>query len=217
MAKNKQSKNKKAANFGGLFIQKRTDKAGRSYYVDKQGKRRSGLEYGLQWSKTGRVPKETFEKTIAQVEKFEIKDLKEARLVADDFETLRRAEPLRKREIEMIENELTQTALFFRAVEVVRDADIGGAFIKILTPTNRAFRKYSGVQAIEIAYKFIDSVSDALEEIKIQYPEMTSPLIFFRFQHNIKENTFYIDFKNLVGLQDFILLQQLVFENFSSY
>jgi hypothetical protein len=44
----KNKKNQQPPNFGGLFIQKRTDKIGRSYYIDREGQRRKQTEYAVQ-------------------------------------------------------------------------------------------------------------------------------------------------------------------------
>ncbi len=216
MKKKKQNKNKKPSNFGGLFIQKRVDKKGFNYYIDRQGKRRSKFDYSIQWGKKGRISKESFNKTLQETKKEGIKDIREGRLIASDYETLKKSKPLRKKEIEIIESRATKTSLFFRAIDHIKDADKGGAKIKILTPKNTTFREFKGVQGIEKAYEFIDSISKALEELKQAGDEITSPLISFRFQHNIKENTFYFDFKNLIGIEDFILMQELIKDNFSN-
>jgi hypothetical protein len=212
----KNKKNQQPPNFGGLFIQKRTDKIGRSYYIDREGQRRKQTEYAVQWSKTGRVSKETFEKTIKQLEKFEITDQTEARLIADDFETLRRARPLRKKEIELMEDETTGTQLFFQATDIIRIADEGGAKVKILTPTGDKFRTMKGPKAMETAHQFIDSINNAVKEIQAGDKSLDSPLLKFNFQHNIEENTFYLDFRNIIGIDDFELLNQLIRDNFEA-
>jgi len=212
----KQTSKNKASNFGGLFIQKRTDSKGRNYYIDRDGQRRSGLEYSVQWSKTGRVSKETFEKTISQIEKYEVKDKEEARLIADDYETLRRARPLRKKEIELMEGETSGSQLIFRATDIIRDAEKGGAKIKILTPTGDKFRTMQGPKAMETAYQFIESINEAVKEVKAGDKTITSPMIQFNFQHDIKENTFYLDFRNVTGIEDFTLLNELIRDNFNA-
>lgn len=215
---NNKSNRKTSQNLGGLFIQKRIDSKGRKYFIDREGKRRKEIDYAAQWSKTGRVSKDSWNKTVKAIDQFEIDDIQEARLVADDFETLRRAKPLRKKEIELLEGGETGIQLFFRATDTVSDAIKGGSIIKILKPNGSNFRKYNEVDAMEIAHKFIDSVSSALEEItKETSQQMTSPLIYFRFQHDIKNNTFFIDFKNLIGVEEFTLMQELIRDNFASY
>ncbi len=222
MAKKKTNKTKKTSQkLGGLFIQKRTDKRGNNYFIDRQGKRSKSIEYYSQWGSgksTGRVKKESFDKTVDLIKEEDITDLTEARLIASDFEVLRRAVPQRKKELELIEGEETGIQLFFRAVDTVKDAEKGKAKVKILRPNSSYFKLMSYLDAIEVAHRFIDSVSDALDEMQEASEfEFESPLIYFRFQHEIKTNTFYIDFKNLIGAEDYALLIQLVKDNFEAY
>lgn len=214
--KSNRKKNKKAPQkFGGLSIQKRQDKRGNNYYIDKKGKRRKEIEYAVQWSKKGRVSKASFEETIKNINEENITDIKEARLLVDDFEVIRKAEPLRKKEIELMESRSTKTSLFFRATDIVNQAIKGGAKIKILKPTGKIFVNQSPNKAMEIAHLFIDSVGESLDEINEgSSGEITSPMIRFNFQHSIAENVFYLDFKNLSGFDDLVLLNQLIKDNF---
>jgi hypothetical protein len=211
--KNKTSETKKNA---GLFIIKKTDSIGRNYFVDREGKKRKRIQYESQWSINGRVSKSSFERTLREIERFEITDVREARLIANDFEILRRAEPLRKKELEILASETRGSQLFFRATDTIRDAIAGGAIIKIQTPTNKKFQTVTGVQAMELAHRFIDSVNDSVQDINDSGETVTSPLIQFNFEHDIDKNIFYLDFKNVSGFDDFILLQQLIKDNFEA-
>ena len=210
----KKSKNK-GRDFHGFFIQKRTDKKGRNYYIDQEGKQRSEFDYSLQWSKTGRVNKETFEKTLAQAKKFDIKKVDEARLIADDYETLRRARPLRKKELELMESETTGQMFFYQATDAIRTAIEGGATIKILTPTGDSFRTFKGPKAMDTAHRFISAISKSLAEVqKATKGEIESPMIQFNFQQDIEKNEFLFDFRNISGMEDFTLLSELIRDNF---
>lgn len=217
MKKRNTNKKKAPRNLGGLFIQKREDKRGRKYFVDREGKRRKEVEYSVQWSLKGRVSKSSFEETIKNINENKIKNIREARLIANDFEIIRRSEPMRKKEIELLESKDTKNALFFRATDIVNQAIQGDAKIKILLPDGKNFRTFSGNKAMELTHLFIDSVGESLDEInKSSDGDITSPMIRFNFQHNIKENVFYMDFKNLAGFDDLILLKELIKDNFGA-
>jgi hypothetical protein len=94
-----------------------------------------------------------------------------------------------------MEDETTGTQLFFQATDIIRIADEGGAKVKILTPTGDKFRTMKGPKAMETAHQFIDSINNAVKEIQAGDKSLDSPLLKFNFQHNIEENTFYLDFR----------------------
>ena len=212
----KNSKNKKSpSNFGGLFIQKREDSKGRNYFVDREGKRRSSFEYSLQWSKSGRVSKDSFQKALQISKEEEITDISEGRLIADDFEMIRKARPLRKRELEIMETGTDQ--IFWQSTSIMNEAIKGGAEIRILKPDGDKFRKVSELEAMEYAQRFKDSVADSLDEIKeASETSIDSPLIRFNYEHDVVNNVFYFDFRNLTGFDNYNLLNSLISDNFNT-
>ncbi|GAF81584.1 unnamed protein product, partial [marine sediment metagenome] len=59
--------------------------------------------------------------------------------------------------------------------------------------------------------------NSAVEETKDEKGKtLSSPLINFNFEHDIKNNTFYLDFRNTTGWDDFILLQELSRDNYDN-
>ena len=179
-------KTKRPSNFGGLSIQKREDKNGHNYFVDKQGNRKSGAEYSLQWSTNGRVKNSVFEKSVKQYNKVREEKFAGthsqalAKGIVDQINYIERTKSKRAAEIE--KNVLAKKSgnidydqtLSFDITTEVRDAK--DFKFQILKPNGQNFVTVDYDTAMEITQIFNYELNQILDEM-VKKGQIKSPMV----------------------------------------
>lgn len=196
-----------------LFIERRVDSLGRNYYIDKNGDRRSGAAYQTQYGEKGRVDSETFRKALREVERYDIRDKDEVKLIVRDFQVMKKADEKRKREIEFTEKAGTNLTRYWDVKDLITQNS--GFKINILTPTGTIFYNYSEARALEIVEKFGYETNKLLRKL-IAEKKIDYGILEVNTNVDFENETIEIDLKNIEGLKSKLWVNQFIKQNFEN-
>ena len=211
-----------------LFINKKTDKNGNNYYIDRDtGKRRSNEDYRAQWNgNKGRVNKQVFEESVKQFEAFErtrergekvdiqtiVRGVQEMETKRDQYkshqEMLTRAnqgEELNEygEKQTQMEGKTSLLTLYHGVKDNVKG--IGeDQTIKILSPDGTRYQTVDKTTALSMVSDYIQNVTRVNDELEKNTPKgKTAPYVLplIAMEYDMDSDTWKIDLKNAFGME----------------
>lgn len=215
MSKKGKNPKKRGANKSPFYIQKRTDKRGNPYYIDKVGARRSGVDYSIQWGSKGRVSNNTFERGLVQVRKRNISNKGKARLVVDEIQDIERLEGTRAGELSNLAKTGSEGVSYSRMWDMrgVVDSHKNYKF-DILKPNGSYFRKYGHSDAMDIVDRFVYQTNKLVDEL-VEKGVIDSPIIQVAVKFDLIGKVITMDLKNIIGIDNAIWIKKMINENFT--
>ena len=210
-----------------LFINKKTDKNGNNYFVDRDtGKRRSNTDYRAQWNgNKGRVNKASFEESVKQYNAFErqkekgetidihqivrtvVEADKQQEMYKSHADLLNRADSGEENEhgekTGQIDSVTTMTRLYYNMKESVQGINPSST-IRILTPDKSRYQTVDKLTAMSMVSDYIQNVTAKNDELAKNTPEgKTAPYVLplIAMEYDLESDTFTIDLKNPFGME----------------
>ena len=177
-----------------LRIQKRTDKAGRTYYIDRDsGKRSSGLAYSVQFGSNGFTSREDQDSALKIIKAEGIKKPEDAREIVNKFQDLTRV----RREKEQVFQDKEVEIQYWDLKELVSSAP--EEQFKIKSPTGEIYYNYNRLQALEVVENIISALNTTIAEFnkKQLSPYINPGQMFIDTTVNVKDDFLKMDFTQL--------------------
>lgn len=189
-------KKKKGAISSTLLFVKREDVNGNNYYLDtKTGKRANGYKYDAQWSKKGRVTKETTKAVIDLVENKTISK-KDIRTTTNDmyFMDVEMKDQKKHEEAFKRSGEI-EAELYFNVGTQLEEAKSGDSKIMIKGVDKHKYQEYEGLE-LQMEYEaYIDFANEIMDELNEGKPKVKN-YVTYTLKVDALTNTWYFDFSN---------------------